>query len=190
MVNPTAAQLRFLKHHNIPLRRTFDATWLPTKGGFRSVMKARDLWIAYNTNPCWNDHELRLRDRNGNCVGCDLSKITRVRQNSEKGTVYIAYSPSSRLVKIGVCNIGRSAKRVRDLSTTEGYGGQEDWELAAGWDTYGPGKVQASALKNLRRYQGPERTYLKHGVRTKCSELLRCKVETAQKAIESALKKQ
>ena len=184
MARLTKAHLAFLKHHDVPLSRVFDATGVgPRKGDYGAVMSELELWIAYNVTPCRAEGHT-LRDRKGNCVQCKTSNIAYLRRHDEAGEVYVFYSSSGRLTKVG----SSKNPRVRIRNTIErAYGGCSDWEIQYSRSTPKAGRVEFLAHRKLEAHR-VSATYYDHGHNIECLELFRCDVKTAIGAVENSLK--
>lgn len=176
MTKLTDEQIEFLGYHGIPLDRAFDATGMRAKD-YKDVMRQKELWVAYGVTPC-KEAGHTLRSRAGHCIQCDPAKITYIKKHVLGGLVYVAWSESKGLVKVGVTN--STQKRI-GLLKSEMYGGASDWKLVRAWESDRVGKVETEAHRQLEPY-ATNGYYLKNDVLTKCTELFKC---TCQHAVET-----
>lgn len=123
-MNLSASELLFILKHGISLSSIFDATGLRKKD-YVDVMREGGFPFACGTSPCRAGGH-RLRTRAGHCIQCDTSKIAYMLRWQSSGYVYIAYSESLSLTKIGFSL--DFDERIRSLNSSM-YGGVSDWSL-------------------------------------------------------------
>lgn len=181
MTKLTDEQIEFLGYHGIPLDRVFDASGMRTKD-YKDVMRQRESWVAYGVTPC-KEAGHTLRSRAGHCIQCDPAKITYIKKQAQGGLIYVAWSESKGLVKVGVTN--STQKRV-GLLKSEMYGGASDWKLVRAWESDRVGKVETEAHRQLQPYAS-NASYLKNGVLTECAELFKCSSQHAVETISQIL---
>jgi len=121
----TVEQQIFIENMGILPHQIFDATNL-TRQQYAKVMIENGYQVAYGVTPCQKANHT-LRNRAGNCLQCfPLSSVYK--KNHERGGyVYIAYSHSTDLIKIGTT--GNVNKRVKSLNE-QMYGGTNDWTIS------------------------------------------------------------
>lgn len=172
-------QRRFLKEQNIPLSIVYDASGL-SRASYQSIMRDLGMEFAYGVTPCKRSGH-SLRTRAGDCIQCDTSKIAYQLRHNESGFVYVAYSRSAKLLKIGVAN--NIQERLRNLNS-QGYGGIKDWEMAFYKEYSEAGKVEMQVHNLLAQYQ-TVKTYFKTGSHVECRELFNCDVGIAVNFIKN-----
>ena len=173
MTKLTDEQIEFLGYHGIPLDRVFDASGMRTKD-YKDAMRQSESWVAYGVTPC-KEAGHTLRSRAGHCIQCDPAKITYIKKNVQGGLIYVAWSDSKGLVKVGVTN--NTTKRVA-LLNSEMYGGAFDWKLMRAWQCDQAGKFEAAAHRELASYTTTG-YYLKNDMLTECNELFKCSYQRA-----------
>lgn len=181
MTKLTNQQIEFLGHHGIPLDRAFDATGMRTKD-YKEAMRQQELWVAFGVSPC-KEAGHTLRSRAGHCIQCDPAKITYIKKHVLGGLIYVAWSESKGLVKVGVTN--STQKRI-GLLKSEMYGGASDWKLVRAWESDRAGKVETETHRALEAY-ATSGYYLKNGVLTEGSELFKCSAQHAVKTVSKIL---
>jgi hypothetical protein len=97
---------------------------------------------------CMRGH--RLRTRHGHCVQCDTSKLAFQKKFSTAGTVYIAGSLTSELIRIGF-SIDLD-QRDRKL-LFEASGGASDWALLYSANVDDGGRIEDLARKRLKAFR-------------------------------------
>jgi predicted Zn-ribbon and HTH transcriptional regulator len=127
----------------------------------------------------------RFQTRNGHCPQCDTSKLRYQARHREKAFVYVAYSLSRSLTKIGVSI---------DLDTRErkinfdGYAGATDWEMLFYIQVEEAGRVETSAQARLTKFKRAN-VYLKDGKLDQVAkESFNCPPHKAVNAVIEAIK--
>jgi hypothetical protein len=124
MAKLSREQIDFLAKHEIPKSKVLDATGLTAKV-WKQRLKDLDLWFAYGVTPCGAmGHQIRAS--NSTCIQCNTHQIKYSRRYVESGEVYVAWSRSCQIVKVGVA--GDALKRI-DVLNIDQHGGPKDWEL-------------------------------------------------------------
>lgn len=177
----TAEQLEFLKHHDIPLEKVFDASGL-SAAVYNQRMKDGGYWIAFGVTPCGAAGHT-LRTRHGQCIQCKPANLSYIKRHSLPGVVYVAYSLSERIVKIGT---SQRSDRIDHLNSYR-YGGASDWMKHYSVPCDDAGKVETTAHTILSAFSVRGRSYFKDGGWISCDELFSCSVEQAVEAVKSAL---
>ncbi len=174
----TKSEKAFLRYHDIPLSSTFDITGMRVKDYHRE-MKAEGKWIGYGANPCQRGHTLKTR--NGHCPQCKTDSIGYFKRYISGGEVYVAYSRTSRLTKIGFSKY--TPDRIGELNKYQ-YGDCNDWE--AKFSIYLPsaGEVESAAQKVIEEYSVSGRYYWNGPVYRESRELFSCDYSDAIDAIK------
>lgn len=180
----TPQELAFLYAHEVPLSRVFDARGFQVRE-WKSIMSTAKLWIAYGTTPCQRAGH-RLRTRKGHCVQCNTATLAFLKRHDFPGSVYVAYSSSLRLVKIGcTANI---ETRQRSL-VSDGYAGASDWRIRFHCNCSDAGRIEFLTQRALRSRHTPVSYFRQATANFVCaSELFRCSLAQAKKALDSAIK--
>ena len=168
MAELTEPQRRFLDAQGVPLSRVFDATGLP-QSEYRRIMKALGMQVAYGVTPCRAAGHM-LRTSAGHCVQCGTHNLAFLRRYSEPGEIYVAYSHSSDLTKVGTAI--DAELRVRRLNEL-GYGGVYDWQLQVVRYCTNAGRVEFRVHQALADSR-VSRTYSREGLFVECQELFTC----------------
>ena len=176
----TEDQISFLRDKDIPSDRVFDATGMRPPV-WQKIMSEQGRWIAYGVAPCEAKGHT-LRTRKGHCVQCKPDKLSYLRRHDEAGKVYVAYSPSKKIVKVG------TAQRTDRIDQLNGYqyGGARDWRKEFVVDCERAGKVESFAQQSLTKY-AVAGTYFKDGHAIECKELFGCELPVAINAVKEAL---
>ena len=183
MTRLTRKQLDFLRHHDIPFARVYDATGMQRRD-YQQVMRDLDLWVAYGVTPCGaGGHALRTRA--GHCVQCkNAENLIYLRRFDEAGEVYVAKSMRSLLVKVGLSK--NASERIGQLNNYQ-YAGHSDWTYVWHVEAAKAGRVESQAHNSLVRFAKLS-TSLHGGHPTECRELFSCTPRIARTAVEDALR--
>lgn len=119
-------QVYFLKSQGISPAQIFDATSVNNKSERIIQMDFLELYFYIGNSPCQKSGHL-LRTKAGHCIQCDHSKIAYQLRSSAAGYVYLAYSKSNSLAKIGFTK-NMPTERVFFLAK-ECYANSDDWVL-------------------------------------------------------------
>ncbi|OSZ80394.1 hypothetical protein CAP36_03835 [Chitinophagaceae bacterium IBVUCB2] len=117
-------QLEFLKKHNVPLEKVFDAKGF-SKSYYYIQMKQQGKVVAFNVTPCKRGNHT-LRTRNGHCIQCDTKHLEFQKRNDYSGIIYIAGSKNGKVLKVGYSK--GIEIRSESLNRTK-YAGLNDWEF-------------------------------------------------------------
>lgn len=121
----------------------------------------------------------RLRTRANHCIQCDTRKIAFMRRHYKPSNVYLAWSPSARLCKIGVAD---DVKRRQRMLRSEAYGGIKDWTAKLAVGTEEAGAIEMRVQARLEPYVVTGE-YKKDGRRQAARELFQCDVYEAADAL-------
>jgi len=180
MAELTPEQRHFLGEQKVPLSELFDASGM-SKSGYVEAMRESGQNFAYGVTPCGKGGHT-LRTRAGHCIQCDTSKIAYQLRHQNAGHVYLAGSPSTKLLKVGTT----LDLRDREQKLTEyAYGGATDWEILVSGHCSGAGKVEYLAHRQLKD-ASVGGFYVRAGRRQACYELFRCGYDAAKKALLGA----
>jgi hypothetical protein len=137
--------------------------------------KMRDLGKGFMLGSKCNAAGHRLRTRAGHCIQCDTSKIAYERRHRNKGTVYLAYSESMSLVKIG--STTDVERRIYSLNY-QSYGGANDWVVVDCANTAEMGLLERQIQDRLSKYK-VKGIYIKGGKSQSAAEIFRCELRIA-----------
>ncbi|WP_414637100.1 GIY-YIG nuclease family protein [Azospirillum sp.] len=177
MAQITVEQRRFLAEQKIPLSIVFDATGMKT-ADYRIVMKQLGKHFAYGVTPCQKGGH-SLKSRSGQCIQCNTANIAFQLRNYKNGFVYLAGSPSIKILKVGVTSDLEA--RIRMLNHYR-YGEAGDWEYLISTKTENAGAAESKVHSLLGAYS-IDGYYYREGRRTQCYELFRCSYVTARSAL-------
>lgn len=166
LVELTTAELAFLEKYGLSASNVYDGRGqskakreaAAKQGGFDLILAAG----------CTNGGH-RLKTRPGHCAQCDTSKLARQTRYNTPGSVYIAGSLQTKLLKIG--STDDVEQRARTLQYERGYGAAPDWKLLFHARVARKGEVEAAALRSLNAYK-VARHYVKNGAHQEAAELL------------------
>jgi len=180
MLKLTKVERDFLKEHGILESELFDARDM---GGpeFNPIMK--ELGIEFAVGRSCKNAGHRLRTRSNHCVQCDTARISFQRRWNSDGDVYVAHSPSRKLIKVGTADCPYS--RTDSLNSYK-YGGASDWSIAYAVHTENAGRIEHTAQTALQRHR-TDATYHKDGVVHDCKELFKSSKAAAIGAVEAAI---
>lgn len=174
-------QMEFLKFHNVPMSKVFDATGLaPPK--YKSVMKDLGFLVAFGVTPC-EKKKHQLRARSGHCVQCDSKHLAYISRYHEDGYVYIARSNEVNLIKIG-SSINPS-ERLGNLIRCR-YGGASDWLMVHTYPTKAAARIECTAQQKLEGYR-VRKVYYYDGRELECNELFSCEISIALRVVLDVL---
>ena len=125
MAHLTTDQLQFLKLQRISPSFLFDGTGL-TPTDRKQSMETLGRYFYYGGAPCKEEGHT-LRTKAGHCIQCDTAKIAYQLRNSASGYVYLAYSKSSMLLKIGYTKHHPQDRGL--FLRKENYGNVSDWDI-------------------------------------------------------------
>jgi hypothetical protein len=177
----TTAQKNFLKHHQIPLGRVFDASGM-RPGDYKREMSALGKLVAIGVTPCSKAGHT-MRTAAGHCAECRPANLAFHRRYDAPGEVYVARSKGVRLTKVGSAK--SAVERVRHLNVYQ-YGGGSDWQIEFYEATATAGRIEFAAHQLLSKHSASG-TYFKGGRDIECQEIFSCSVTVAVNAVRQAL---
>jgi len=181
MPRPTEEQLEFFLRHEIPLSQVFDATGYST-GEYKAIMRELGMVVAIGVSPCARSGHT-VRTRAGHCAQCGTHNLAFLRRFDDAGYVYVAFSESLQLVKVGTTSDTNA--RLTTLNYF-GYGGAYDWSIQFFSHCQRAGRVEFLAQQALWRYV-VWRDYVKQGESVRCQELFKCPAKGAIAAVKNVL---
>jgi hypothetical protein len=177
----TKTQIEFLQQHNISRDQVFDATGL-SQPEYKELMKEGSFVIATGVSKCKKGGH-SLKTRSGHCVVCDPAKLTFQKRHETPGYLYVLYSSSKRLVKVGVA--GDADERVISANK-QSYGNIDDWTLKFSVRVLNAGQAEKIIHDALADYK-TKRYFIKNGVWVLAQEIFSCSMKYAIKAIKIRL---
>lgn len=183
-MNISEEQLFFLKEHNIPLSKIFDAA-NQKREAYRKSMKALEKLIAINATPC-SKYGHTIRTRNGHCCQCNTASIAYLKRHYANGYVYIVGSQEKKVLKVGSTN--NIKNRVNSLNF-ENYASINDWELILYYKCNNIGMIETEAHNKLNKFQ-IEKIYTKNGRTQIAYEIFDCSYDTCKNSLISSIKNQ
>jgi len=164
----TAQQLAFLRRHNIPVAKVFDAIGY-SQPEWREQMSIHEMVVAINVRACRRAGH-KMRTSGGHCAQCSPENLAYQERYREEAYVYIAGSRSQRILKVGYSQSPHS--RATHLSALR-YGSASDWTLLFHVRCKRAGAVEHSLLA-MHRNSSVFGEYWKDRKYQECFELLRC----------------
>lgn len=177
MAKLTADQIFFLKLQHISPSLIFDASGY-SKSERTSMMETQEKLFYFGDATCKRaGHSLRAKA--GHCIQCDTSKIAYQLRSSAAGYVYLAFSPSTKYVKVGFSK--HHPQDRAEILRKEAYGNIRDWDakkvMKFEKDT---GRIEFSIHSKLEPYL-KSITYTRgNGEITECREIFSCNLELAK----------
>lgn len=177
----SAEQIRFLWTHGIDWSEAFDASDM-SKEQYRIEMKVLGSQVAHGVTPCRRyGHTLRVRS--GHCVQCKPAVLAFTRRHSESAPIYVAYSESCEISKIGLSVDPESrVKALKQLC----YGGASDWAIQQIFSCSKSGRVESRAHALLSKL-ATSGTYTHSSGETTSRETFACRPTLAIMAVEVAI---
>lgn len=185
MATLSNSEREFLEHHQIPVSRVFNGAGL-SRSTIQSEMERLEFGYYYGGATCNRGHQ--LRNKSGHCIQCDTRRIAFQNRSSKGGYLYIAQSPSKKLIKIGSSQ-SDPLIRIGHLNNLR-YGQLIDLRIQR--SIYVPeraGRTEFLIHTRLERHQ-VKRTYWRDGTEVECRELFNCSIEYAIEIFERTLVEQ
>ena len=181
----TRADLDALARNGLGPDDVFDARGITTDWQTRTAY-AKDAGFECLVGPdrcqkCGNT--VRTRSGSGQCLVCNPAALSFQRRHRKPGWVYIARSPSTRLIKVGyMAKLG--ARDHIDLLNEQRYGETSDWRLCVERQVDHGGRIKKLVHRCLFMKRAPSRKYWKDGHWMECDELFRCTIKEATEALK------
>lgn len=177
LVELTTAELAFLKKYGLSADHVYDGRRLSRLNGGAEAREAGSVLVL---GAACGKGGHRLFTRSGHCIQCDTSNLARQTRYNTPGSVYIAGSLETKLLKIG--STDDVEQRERTLQFESGYGSAPDWKILFHAKVAKKGEVEATALRSLNAYK-VVRPYVKNGAHQEAAELLKAPFSTALAAV-------
>lgn len=182
----TKEQIIFLKSQGIAPAQLFDASSTKSKVDRESKMKALELSLYFGGSAC-DKAGHTLRTKAGHCIQCDTSKIAYQQRHSASGYVYLAYSQSRKLAKVGFTK-NHPQDRVESLRR-EQYANSLDWDLKKHIRYEKDAGRKEFAIHSLLEAHLKPISYEKYkGQMVECREVFTCDLQLAVKAFDQVTK--
>ena len=175
-------QIAFLKDQCISPSQIFDGSFTKKKLDVQKQMEEQELSFYFGHSACRSGGHT-LRTKAGHCIQCDTSKIAYQLRHSAAGYVYLAYSLSKKLAKVGFTKNHPSERA--DFLRKEQYATASDWEIKkiAKFDK-DAGKKEFTIHSRLESYQKPLAYEKYKGQMVECREVFSCPLEVASKVFD------
>jgi hypothetical protein len=172
----TSAQLHFIDSQKISLSMLFDSSGLSKNERLRA-MDALGKNFYYGGASCKSEGHT-LRTKSGHCIQCDTSKIAYQLRDSASGYVYLAFSPNSKLIKIGYSKFHPQDRGA--FLRNEAYGNIKDWDIKKiSHAEKDAGKKEFLIHSALAKFQKPIVYEKNRGVFVECREIFDCELNHA-----------
>lgn len=157
-------EIEFLRHHRINIDDdVLDARYLTTSE-YKVKAKAQQKDVVLSSTPCQKLGH-RLRTRYGHCLQCDIKKIVHLKRYNKIGYVYLAYSNTGKIAKIGLTNdlIQRQDSLNLNTHDNSGYAGYDDWKIIVHTEEVtNSGRIEHTIQNHFLEYSC-ERSYTREG---------------------------
>lgn len=177
MITLNPEQTAFLKRHEIPMSKVFDASGL-SRAEYSQIMGELELIIAFGVTPCAKAGHT-LRTRAGHCAQCNTQAIAFIKRTYDEGDIYVARSDRAKLVKVGVASDAK--KRMHWLNEYR-YGEADDWILVYSRRVPKAGRIEFLIHSDLIQHAKPI-LYTKFGKQVLCKETYSCSSSAAVRAV-------
>jgi hypothetical protein len=186
MASLSKEQIAFLKSQGIAPAQVFDASMTKSKVDRESKMEALELSLYFGGAACSKAGHT-LRTKAGHCIQCDTSKIAYQLRHSASGYVYLAYSKSKSLAKVGFTK-NHPQDRV-EMLRREQYANAADWDLKKSIRYEKDAGRKEFAIHSLLEEHLKPISYEKYkGQMVECKEVFTCDLLLATKAFDQATK--
>lgn len=178
----TPAQLAFIKSQKLSTSMFFDGT------GLSKLMREKEMLrqekIFYFGGSLCKKEGHSLRTKSGHCIECDTSKIAYQLRSCAKGYVYLAYSPTTKLIKVGYS--GAHPQDRGAFLKNEAYGNIQDWDIKKiAFVEKDAGKTEFSIHSKLEEFQKTIKYEKNKGQHVECREIFKCDLAHALLVFES-----
>lgn len=173
----TAEQANFLRSEGFenPRQWALNATGM-TMREIREALRTNDKLFAYGYKECRDGHTLRTA---AGCPQCNTQYLTKLKESIKQGVVYLAWSPSEKLIKIG-CSADVDDRLY--MLRLQGYGGINDWELKYIFYVKRMGKAESAVKRIIVNYK-IRITWMRQGHLSTTDEIYNCSMKVARDAI-------
>jgi hypothetical protein len=178
----SARDAQFLVHQRIDPHWIYHRQGRERLGTALAAMRESDKWLLHGFAPC-SVCKISLRSRKGDCLNCS-KQLEHVFRYTESGHVYVLFSPSIRLIKVG-STLKDPSERTYQLNAM-GYGGAYDWKLSYSQVVHRCGLFEdwfKSAISEYCEYVPYER----YGTPTYTRETYRCSQAHAKRIFARSL---
>ena len=186
MAQLSKEQIAFLKEQGISPNQVFDASFTGKKLDVQKKMSERELSFYFGHSACRSGGHT-LKTKAGHCIQCDTSRIAYQLRNHAAGFVYLAYSQSKKLVKIGFTK--NPPEERAELLNREQYATAIDWEIKkqAKFDK-DAGKKEFTIHSRLDSFQKPVAYEKYKGQMVDCREVFSCPLDVAVKVFDAVIR--
>lgn len=182
MAKLTQEQLLFLKSQHISPSLVFDASGY-SKADRTMLMEHAGKPFYFGDALCKKAGH-SLRTKSGHCMQCDTSKIAYQLRSTATGFVYLAFSPSTKLVKVGYSKYHPQERA--ELLRNEAYGNIRDWDVKRVVKfEKDAGRIEFSIHAKLEQYLKPITYKRANGQLIECREIFCCDIELAKKEFDA-----
>lgn len=168
----------FLYLHQIRVYDLIDVSGIE-KSQYQEFMEINNKSFALGATSCGANEDHEFIDRYDHCLQCRPSNIAYLRRFDDKGYVYVAGSMELKCHKIGCSHNPR--RRIERLNTDK-YGGTNDWEWVAHFETKKMGRQEDDLHKKLSRFKIVKEYQKGDGI-IKSRELFRCKYSVIRNSL-------
>lgn len=144
----TKNEFEFLQRVGIPVTSVFDASNLQ-RSTYGPRMKASGAVVASGVTPCKAEGH-RLRDSRGHCVMCNPACLAHAKRHQVEGYVYVAFSASAGLVKVGYTS--NLADRIRQMKLHK-MASATDWTICESIFCKNAGRVESQVHRVLAKFR-------------------------------------
>ncbi len=170
-------QLDFLKKHNVPLDKVFNASGL-SKSEYQVLMNEQEKIVAFNVSPC-NSAGHTLRTRSGHCVQCNTAYLGFQKRHDSSGYIYIAGTKKGQLIKIG---FAESIENREKTLLESKYAGLNDWKILIAIFFTKSGIIEINMHNKLNKYSR-ELFYKHEGKMQEATEIYSCSLLKAKNTL-------
>jgi hypothetical protein len=176
----TPAEVAFLAAHGLTVADVYDGRG-QSKATREASAKAAGRRIILCSGTCGGGH--RLKTRSGHCPVCKPACLAYQIRHFATAYVYIARSPSTDLLKIGVTDDVK--QRETTLNYEEAHGGLRDWKVLFSVKVENAGVIERKAIRSLESYK-VVRSYVKNVKPQTATELIATDFDRARVAVSNA----
>jgi hypothetical protein len=178
MAELTEEEIEFLERHHIDENDVFDGTGMENDD-WKWYMKDGGYIVTIGVKPC-REYGHTMRKHSGHCVMCDPARLEFARRHNRSGEIYIAFSETLELVKIGISQ--DSDIRVAKMNE-QSYGGYDDWICVFSEWVDKAGVVESRAHDYLRDFRF-DLTFRRGSIIETSREIFDCSIEDAEEAVQ------